>query len=59
MTEFNEAQNTSLYTPFNRPFELDLNNLFRRDNNELIKPYLDAGLELVTVAGPCARLLFT
>jgi hypothetical protein len=36
--------------PFTKPFKLDLENLFRRDNNELIKPYLDAGLDLVTVS---------
>src|SRR5437660_320001 len=50
MTEFNEAQNSSLYMPFTKPSKLDLDNLFRRDNNELIEPYIKAGLELVTIA---------
>jgi hypothetical protein len=50
MSELNEAQSTSLYTSFSRPFVLDVNNLYRRDTNEPIKLYLDAGLELVTIA---------
>jgi hypothetical protein len=50
MPELHEARNSSLYMPFTKPFKLDLKNLFRRDNNELIKPYLDAGLDLVTVS---------
>lgn len=50
MTEFEGAQKSSLYTPFTKPFELDLDELYRRDNNELIKPYLNVGLELTTVA---------
>jgi hypothetical protein len=50
MVEFQAAQRSSLYTLFTRPFELDLDQLYRRDTNELIKPYLDVGLELQTVA---------
>jgi hypothetical protein len=48
--EITEAENSSLYTAFSKPFELDLDNLYRRDTNELIKPYLEKDMRLTTVA---------
>lgn len=50
MSEFQDAQKASLYTAFSRPFVFDLGELYGRDTNELIKPYLNAGLRLTTVA---------
>jgi hypothetical protein len=48
--ELKEAEASSLYTNFSNPFTVDLNQLFRRDTNELIKPFLDDGMELTTIA---------
>jgi hypothetical protein len=48
--ELKEAEGSSLYTPFSKPFKLDLDNVYRRDTNELIKPFLECGMELQTVA---------
>jgi hypothetical protein len=50
MPELHAARNHSLYMPYSKLFKIDLENLFRRDNNELIKRFLDAGLDLVTVS---------
>jgi hypothetical protein len=50
MPELHAAESQSLYMPYSKLFKIDLENLFRRDNNELIKRYLDAGLDLVTVS---------
>ena len=48
--EIRAVEETSLYAPFSKPFKLDLDQLYRRDNNELIKPFLNWHYELATVA---------
>ena len=53
--EMQEAEKSSLYTAYSKPFELDFENLYRRDTNELIKPYLDEGMRLTTVADRIRR----
>ena len=48
--ELKEAEGSSLYTPFSKPFKLDIDNAYRRDTNEPIRPFLETGMELQTVA---------
>lgn len=48
--ELKEAEGSSLYTSFSKPFKLDIDNVYRRDTNEPIRPYLETGMELQTVA---------
>jgi hypothetical protein len=48
--ELKEAEGTSLYTPFSKPFKLNIDDVYRRDTNEPIKPFLETGMELKTVA---------
>jgi hypothetical protein len=48
--ELKEVEGSSLYTPFSKPFKLNLDHVYRRDTNELVKPFLECGMELQTVA---------
>jgi hypothetical protein len=48
--ERRKATTSSLFMAFTKPFTLDLENLYSRDTNELIAPYLEGGLALATVA---------
>jgi hypothetical protein len=48
--EIEDACSSSLYTAFSKPFKLDLDQLYRRDNNEMIRPLLDAGAVRLTTA---------